>query len=99
METGRAARVDDWTTLPAPDAEAVIAEGFRSVVGAPINVDGTLWGVIVVLADEILRGVTHDVARRIDAEQQALWDASFGARGEGPRLRRSKRYQDGDQGR
>jgi signal transduction histidine kinase len=58
METGRAARVDDWTTLPAPDAEAAIAEGFRSVVGAPIIVDGTLWGVIVVLADEILRDDT-----------------------------------------
>jgi signal transduction histidine kinase len=53
--------------LPAPagqaDAEtsaAVLAqaaeEGFRSVVGAPIKVDGQLWGVIVVLAYDPLPG-------------------------------------------
>ena len=59
METGHAARIDDWATLPAPDAEAAAAEGFRSVVGAPIFVEGTLWGVIVVLADEILRDDTE----------------------------------------
>jgi len=54
METRRAARIDDRTTLPGPDAEAARKEGFRSVVGAPIMVEGALWGVIVVLAEEIL---------------------------------------------
>jgi signal transduction histidine kinase len=49
--SGRAARIDDWTTLPAADEE-----GIRSAVGAPVMVDGALWGVIVVLADEILPG-------------------------------------------
>ena len=37
------ARIDDWTTWPAPGAEAASEEGFRSVVGAPIIVEGTLW--------------------------------------------------------
>jgi signal transduction histidine kinase len=59
METGRAARIDEWATLPAPDAEAVSGEGFQSVIGAPIIVDGTLWGVIVVLPDEILHDYTE----------------------------------------
>jgi signal transduction histidine kinase len=52
IAAGRAARIDDWTT--AQEAEAAAAEGFRSAAAAPIMVDGTLWGVIVVLADEIL---------------------------------------------
>jgi signal transduction histidine kinase len=59
MESGRAARIDDWTTLPVPDADAARAEGFGSVVGTPILVEGSLWGVIVVLADETLRGDTE----------------------------------------
>ena len=60
METGRAARIDDRTTRPAPNAAAVDQEeGFRSVVGAPIMVEGALWGVIVVVADEILHDDTE----------------------------------------
>jgi signal transduction histidine kinase len=59
METGRAARVDDRTTRPAPNAAAADEEGFRSVVGAPIMVEGALWGVIVVLAGEILHEDTE----------------------------------------
>ena len=54
MEAERAARIDDWTMMPTQDVEAAAAEGFHSVVGAPIHVDGALWGVIVLLADEIL---------------------------------------------
>jgi signal transduction histidine kinase len=54
-QTGRAARIDNWTALPAPDAAAARREGFQSAAGAPIFVEGALWGVIVVLAGEILR--------------------------------------------
>ena len=53
-EARRAARIDEWTTLSEHAAAAAQEEGFRSVVGAPINVDGALWGVIVVLDEEIL---------------------------------------------
>jgi signal transduction histidine kinase len=49
--SGHAARIDDWTTLPAAREE-----GIRSAVGAPVMVDGALWGVIVVLAGESLPG-------------------------------------------
>jgi signal transduction histidine kinase len=59
MQTGRAARIDDWTSLPAADAAAASAEGVTSVVGAPIIVDGAPWGVIVVLAGETLREDTE----------------------------------------
>jgi len=59
MTTGRAARIDDWTTVSALVAEAASDEGFGSVVGAPIMVEGALWGVIVVFADEILRDDTE----------------------------------------
>ena len=52
-QTGRAARIDDGA---APQARAADQPGSGSVVGAPIMVEGTLWGVIVVLADEILPG-------------------------------------------
>jgi signal transduction histidine kinase len=54
MESGRVARVDDWTRLRVPEAQAAGQEGFQSVIGAPIFVNHVLWGVIVVLADEIL---------------------------------------------
>jgi signal transduction histidine kinase len=51
MQTGRAART--------ADVQAAGEQGFRSAVGAPIMVDGTLWGVIVVLADETLHDDTE----------------------------------------
>ena len=60
METRRAARIDDRTTRPAPNvAAADQEEGFRSVVGAPIMVEGALWGVIVVVAGEVLHDDTE----------------------------------------
>jgi signal transduction histidine kinase len=62
IQTRQAARIDDWTTLPAPDAQAASEEGFRSVVGAPIHVDGAPWGVIVVLAADVL---PHDAETRL----------------------------------
>ena len=56
---GGPTRIDDWTTLSDRDAEVAAYEGFRSVVGAPIWVEGSLWGVIVVLADAILADDTE----------------------------------------
>jgi signal transduction histidine kinase len=59
LETGRAARADDRTTRLAPNTAAAGNDRFRSVVGAPIMVDGALWGVIVVIAGEILHEDTE----------------------------------------
>jgi len=44
--TQRAARMDDFHLTQGPRAELARALGVRVVVGAPIVVDGRLWGVI-----------------------------------------------------
>lgn len=44
--TGRAARVEDFRTLPG--AEAIVREGLVSAVGIPVHVTGRLWGLIAI---------------------------------------------------
>jgi GAF domain-containing protein len=47
--TGRPARVDDWTKVPGPIAEFVRRElGAKSSVASPIVVNGSLWGALAV---------------------------------------------------
>jgi signal transduction histidine kinase len=46
LETGGAARVDNYADATGPIAEHVRDQGIRSAVGAPIIVDGRLWGVM-----------------------------------------------------
>ncbi|HET6867931.1 MAG TPA: GAF domain-containing protein [Solirubrobacteraceae bacterium] len=48
--TGRAARVEDYTRAPGDGAGAVRAAGMRSAVGSPIVVEGRVWGAIVLLS-------------------------------------------------
>jgi PAS domain S-box-containing protein len=45
--TGRIGRIDDLARASGPNAERLRASGLRSGVGAPIVVDGRLWGVMV----------------------------------------------------
>jgi PAS domain S-box-containing protein len=45
--TGRPARIDNFEDASGPIAERLRASGLRSGVGAPIVVEGTLWGVMV----------------------------------------------------
>src|SRR3954468_17551455 len=48
-ETRRPARVDDWTAVPGPIAAFIRDElHVRSSVGAPILVEGRLWGALAV---------------------------------------------------
>ena len=49
--TGRAARVDDdeWRSVSDPIADGLRELGIRSMVASPINVEGRLWGVVIVL--------------------------------------------------
>jgi signal transduction histidine kinase len=49
LRTGRPARRDDYTDGFGPADEAVRALGIRSVVAAPIIVEGRLWGTIGIL--------------------------------------------------
>lgn len=48
LETGRPARVDDYTVLEGTLAEQTRHSGFLSSVGVPITVDGVVWGSICV---------------------------------------------------
>ena len=50
LRTGRAARVDNYANAPGWVAEAAREMGWHSSVGAPITVDGRLWGVLAVFS-------------------------------------------------
>jgi len=51
-ESGRAARIDDYSGLEGAIAQAVRRVGIRSTVGIPIVVAGGLWGAMVVSSAE-----------------------------------------------
>jgi signal transduction histidine kinase len=46
FETGRAARIDDFSGASGPSADEARAFGIRAVVGVPIRVEGRLWGIM-----------------------------------------------------
>ena len=46
LRTGRPARIEDYTALPGALAAEAREYGFSRVAGAPIIVDGQVWGVI-----------------------------------------------------
>jgi signal transduction histidine kinase len=48
LETGRPGRADRIADAPGEAQEAARAMGFRSSVGAPLTVEGRLWGVLAV---------------------------------------------------
>ena len=47
LETGRPARIDDYATLPGDLAERARQVGLRCAVGAPIILEGKVWGAIM----------------------------------------------------
>jgi signal transduction histidine kinase len=47
--SGAPARID-YETQQGTSADAAVGKGWRSSVGAPITVDGRLWGVLVVIS-------------------------------------------------
>jgi signal transduction histidine kinase len=46
--TGRPARIDDYARASGPIAQAALKFGSNAAVGAPISVEGRLWGVMVL---------------------------------------------------
>jgi len=86
FQTGRAARIDDYADASGPIAEAVRERGFRAAVGVPVNVEGRLWGVMIVASrveplpagiEARLAGFTELAAAAIaNAEAQAALTAS-----------------------
>jgi signal transduction histidine kinase len=51
-QIGRPARVDDFADVPGTIAQAQREAGIRSCAGAPIIVDGEVWGAISVLSTD-----------------------------------------------
>ena len=50
--TRRAARIDDYSALEGEIARIARGAGFRSAIGAPITVEGRLWGVIIAITTD-----------------------------------------------
>jgi PAS domain S-box-containing protein len=48
--TRRAARIDDYSALEGDIARTARSAGFQSAIGAPMTVDGCLWGVIIAIS-------------------------------------------------
>ena len=48
FRTGRAARIDDYASASGPAAGLARELGVRASVGAPVSVEGRLWGVVIV---------------------------------------------------
>ncbi|WP_432824950.1 GAF domain-containing protein [Dactylosporangium sp. CA-092794] len=44
--SGRPARIDSYEGLPGPIAESLHSRGVRAAIGAPIRVQGRLWGIV-----------------------------------------------------
>jgi signal transduction histidine kinase len=51
FETQRPSRIDEFVGLPGEAAAAIREMGWRSAMGAPIRVEGRLWGVLVVYSN------------------------------------------------
>jgi signal transduction histidine kinase len=49
-ETGRAARLDEYVGVSGAAADVAREFGVRTAVGAPISVEGRLWGVILLVS-------------------------------------------------
>jgi PAS domain S-box-containing protein len=52
LQTGRPARIDDYSDLSGTIAEVAREAGFRSAVGVPFVVNGRTWGTIYAVSTE-----------------------------------------------
>jgi signal transduction histidine kinase len=50
--TTRAARIDDYSSLNGEIARTARDAGFQSAIGAPMTVEGRLWGVIIAISTD-----------------------------------------------
>src|SRR5271166_1278469 len=87
FQTGRPARLEDYADASGPAADLAHAWGVRASVGAPVNVEGQLWGAMTAVSaseeplpadtEARLAGFTELVATAIaNAEAQAALTAS-----------------------
>ena len=52
LQTGRSARLDDFSAATDPIGVAAMEAGIKSAVGSPIVVNGHLWGVVTATSTE-----------------------------------------------
>ena len=78
LETGQPARIDDFSQASGETAEVVRTFGIRSSVGAPIRVDGRLWGVLSVASTSEER-LPADTEARLAAFTELAATAIAGA--------------------
>src|SRR4051812_28458248 len=64
FETRRPGRVEYHTEAQGEAAEAAHEMGWRSSVGAPITVEGRLWGTLAVISKSVTP-LTHDIEQRL----------------------------------
>jgi signal transduction histidine kinase len=64
FETGRPERVDNYADAPGEAPEAAREMGWQSSVGAPITVEGRLWGVLAVVSKSE-QPLPHDTEQRL----------------------------------
>jgi signal transduction histidine kinase len=86
FQTGRAARIDDYSSVSGPLGELARKFGMRAAVGVPVSVEGRLWGIMLVGSraeplpvgtEAWLAGFTELAATAIgNAEAQAALTAS-----------------------
>jgi signal transduction histidine kinase len=77
-ETGRPARVDHLEDEASPTTALARKNGARSSAGAPINVEGRLWGVMIVASvheGELPPGIERKLADFIELVATAIGNA------------------------
>jgi signal transduction histidine kinase len=65
FETGGPGRVDNYADAPGEATEAARQMGWRSSVGAPITVEGRLWGTLAVVSKSETIRLPPDTERRL----------------------------------
>jgi GAF domain-containing protein len=50
--TKRAARINDYSGLKGETARVARTQGFRSAIGAPLTIEGRLWGAIIAYSTD-----------------------------------------------
>jgi PAS domain S-box-containing protein len=76
--TARPARVDDYSEIRGDLAERLRSLGFRGAVGAPIFLEGALWGAVFVASvkpEPFPPGAEHRIAAFAELTAQALANA------------------------
>ncbi|MFL6035211.1 MAG: GAF domain-containing protein [Gaiellaceae bacterium] len=82
LASGRPARKDDYSTMPGAVGAAVRDDGMVSMVGVPIEVDGTIWGFMVAggrPGEAIPAGAEEHLARFTELVATAVSNATMRA--------------------